>query len=149
MLKGLFNYEKAYRRYAQLFLEDLVRDNIDYAEIRPNFMKSNQLFTDDGMGRIDNRGMIDIIVEEVTKFKKTMAANGHQFGGIKIIYTTPRSVPLEDIEASLQECLKLKQEFPQWIAGTEAPSCCESHEYQSADQRQVTTWLVKKAKVDP
>ena len=41
MMKGLFNYETAYRRYTRLFLEDLMRDNIQYAEIRPNFMTSN------------------------------------------------------------------------------------------------------------
>jgi adenosine deaminase CECR1 len=44
MMKGLFNYETAFRKYTRLFLQDLVKNNIQYAEIRPNFMASNQLF---------------------------------------------------------------------------------------------------------
>lgn len=42
MMKGLFNYEHAYRRYTQLLLAEFVKENIQYAEIRPNFMNTNQ-----------------------------------------------------------------------------------------------------------
>lgn len=42
MMKGLFNYEYASRRYIQLLLAEFVKENIQYAEIRPNFMMSNQ-----------------------------------------------------------------------------------------------------------
>lgn len=43
MMKGLFNYEHAYRRYTRLLLQELYDENIMYAEIRPNFMNSNQV----------------------------------------------------------------------------------------------------------
>src|SRR5690349_11593616 len=49
MMKGLFNYEKAYRTYTRALLKDFARDNIQYAEIRPNFMTENQLWSDDGV----------------------------------------------------------------------------------------------------
>ncbi|KAG6034542.1 hypothetical protein E4U41_006502 [Claviceps citrina] len=117
MMKGLFNYETAYRQYTRRCLEDFVRDNIQYAEIRPTFMESNQLYSDDGTARIDNRGIMGIIIEEVTRFQQDMASKGRYFGGLKVIYTAPRSLPPWEIKQSLEECLCLKQEWPQWIAG--------------------------------
>ncbi|KOS22440.1 Adenosine deaminase CECR1 [Escovopsis weberi] len=85
MMKGLFNYEKAYRRYTAELLRDFVRDGIQYAEIRPNFMSSNQLLSDDGTRTIDNDGIMKIIIEEVTNFKKDPEL-GASFHGLKIIY---------------------------------------------------------------
>ncbi|KAG5917357.1 hypothetical protein E4U42_007264 [Claviceps africana] len=117
MMKGLFNYETAYRRYTRLCLEDFLRDNIQYAEIRPTFMRSNHLYTDDGTARIDNRGIMGIIIEEVTRFQRDAASKGGYFGGLKVIYTAPRSLTPEEVKESLEECLCFKQEWPQWIAG--------------------------------
>ncbi|KAG5984826.1 hypothetical protein E4U55_003044 [Claviceps digitariae] len=117
MMKGLFNYETAFRQYTRRCLEDFLRDNIQYAEIRPTFMKSNQLYTDDGTARIDNHGIMRIIIEEATRFQQDTASKGGYFGGLKVIYTAPRSLPPEEVKQSLEECLCFKQEWPQWIAG--------------------------------
>ncbi|CAI6090301.1 unnamed protein product [Clonostachys chloroleuca] len=117
MMKGLFNYETAYRRYTRLFLEDLMHDNIQYAEIRPNFMSTNQLCRDDGTGSIDNRGIMNIIIGEVEKFKAEMAKGNRLFQGLKVIYCTPRSFSPEKVKEALDECIQFKQEWPQWIAG--------------------------------
>lgn len=120
MMKGLFNYETAYRRYTRLFLEDLLQDNIQYAEIRPNFMTSNQLYHDDGTGPIDNWGIMSIIIGEVERFKAELAeqpSRGRFFSGIKVIYCTPRSFSPDLVKAGLDECIAFKQKWPQWIAG--------------------------------
>ncbi|RCI16655.1 hypothetical protein L249_3296 [Ophiocordyceps polyrhachis-furcata BCC 54312] len=117
MMKGLFNYETAYRTYTRLFLEDLVRDNIMYAEIRPNFMRSNQLYRDDGSGLIDNAGIMRIIIDVVTQFRSELEAAGRHFGGLKVIYCTPRIFAPCEIEAALDECLAFKKLWPEWIAG--------------------------------
>ncbi|GJN73695.1 hypothetical protein PLICBS_007778 [Purpureocillium lilacinum] len=119
MIKGLFNYETAYRTYTRRFLADLVADGILYAEIRPNFMTSNQLYRDDGSGPIDNAGIMDMIVDEVTRFKEELAAaaDGRAFGGIKVIYCTPRVFSPREVEAALDECFEFKQRWPEWIAG--------------------------------
>lgn len=127
MMKGLFNYEKAYCAYTRLFLEDLVRDGILYAEIRPNFMPSNQLYRDDGSGLIDNRGIVRILVDVVSAFGAEMAAAGRRFfGGIKIIYSTPRVFSPDDVAAALDECLEFKKQWPEWIAG-KRPCSTSSH----------------------
>ncbi|PNY27610.1 Adenosine deaminase-like protein [Tolypocladium capitatum] len=117
MMKGLFNYETAYRRYTRLFLEDLMRDNIQYAEIRPNFMTSNQLYRDDGSGPIDNWGIMRMIIDEVNKFQADVATQGRFFGGLKVIYCTPRVFSPREVEVALDECLRFKKHWPEWIAG--------------------------------
>ncbi|KAG6000418.1 hypothetical protein E4U21_005478 [Claviceps maximensis] len=117
MMKGLFNYETAFRQYTRRCLDDFLRDNIQYAEIRPAFMKSNHLYTDDGTARIDNHGIMCIIIEEVTRFQQDTASRGSYFGGLKVVYTAPRSLSPEEVRQSLNECLCFKQEWPQWIAG--------------------------------
>ena len=117
MMKGLFNYETAYRKYTYRCLQDFARDNIQYAEIRPNFMMSNQLYHDDGTGPINNEGIMSIIITEVERFQQDMAAQGKYFGGLKVIYCTPRSMPQPDIQAALAECMEFKKKWPQWIAG--------------------------------
>jgi adenosine deaminase CECR1 len=114
MMKGLFNYETAYRRYTRLILEDFVNDNIQYAEIRPNFMKTNQLWTDDGTQQIDNEGIMRIIMEEYEAFQKE--SRGY-FAGMKIIYCTPRSFSNELVAHALNECIEFKRRWPAWIAG--------------------------------
>lgn len=45
MMAGLFNYEHAYRKYTSMLLDEFEAQNIQYAEIRPNFMKKNQVIT--------------------------------------------------------------------------------------------------------
>ncbi|KAL3302849.1 adenosine/AMP deaminase [Colletotrichum asianum] len=114
MMKGLFNYETAYRKYTKALLEDFVRDKIQYAEIRPNFMAANNLWTDDGTEQIDNEGIMKLIIDEYRKFQ---AGNDKYFGGMKIIYCTPRSLSNTLVKAALAECLKFKKMWPEWVAG--------------------------------
>lgn len=114
MMKGLFNYEQAYRRYTRLCLQEFVDDKIQYAEIRPNFMETNQLWANDGTRQINNAGIVELIIEEYDRFQSD---NRGVFGGLKIIYCTPRSSSREAVRYSLDECLAFKKRWPQWIAG--------------------------------
>lgn len=117
MMKGLFNYERAYREYTRRCLEDFVSDNIQYAEIRPNFMDTNQVWTDDGTRKIDNVGIMEMIIDEVERFQKEKTKDDTYFAGLKIIYCCPRSYPKEKVANGLAECLRFKQRWPKWIAG--------------------------------
>ncbi|KAK2627305.1 hypothetical protein QTJ16_003271 [Diplocarpon rosae] len=103
MMKGLFAYESAFRNYTRACIFDFVRDNIQYAEIRPNFMATNTLKTDDGTGSIGNEGIMRIIDEELKTTMGEIRRDGHYFGGMKVIYCTPRSFKNELVEASLDE----------------------------------------------
>ncbi|KAH8745360.1 hypothetical protein F5883DRAFT_510915 [Diaporthe sp. PMI_573] len=117
MMKGLFNYETAYRKYTRKCLEDFVSDNIQYAEIRPNFMDTNQVWTDDGKGKIDNIGIMEMIIQEVELFRRENKDSDTCFVGLKVIYCCPRSYPTEKVASGLAECLRFKKRWPSWIAG--------------------------------
>jgi adenosine deaminase CECR1 len=117
-MKGLFAYETAFRSYTRACIQDFANDNIQYAEIRPNFMYSNSLKSDDGQRMYGNRDIVKIIEEELEIQKeKINAANGQYFGGMKVIYCTPRSFSNEEVRISLNECIDLKAEFSDLICG--------------------------------
>lgn len=80
-------------------------------------MTSNQLFYDDGTGPIDNWGIMRLIISEVEKFQADMKREGKFFGGLKVIYCTPRSFQPEQVKAALDECIEFKKKWPHWIAG--------------------------------
>ncbi|KAI1766926.1 Metallo-dependent hydrolase [Hypoxylon sp. FL1150] len=149
MMKGLFNYERAFRAYTRKCLEEFIKDNIQYAEIRPNFMKSNQVLLDDGSGSFDNFDLMGLIIEEYENLMKDIGdmdedgqimenrqldaqgqpvfpddtgiprGNGHRpsFSGMKVIYCTPRSFDKALVQYALDECLTMKDRWPQYIAG--------------------------------
>ncbi|KAI1366438.1 hypothetical protein F5Y08DRAFT_327330 [Xylaria arbuscula] len=129
MMKGLFNYETAFRRYTRKCLEEFVKDNVQYAEIRPNFMQTNQILDDSAETKIDNFGTMKCIIEEYEKFMKhigDMGADGkiiddpnHRptFSGLKVIYCTPRSFKREPVKKALEECIEMKKKWPDYIAG--------------------------------
>lgn len=112
MIKGLFSYESAFKAYTRACINDFIDDNIQYAEIRPNF-PSNALVRDNGEGYIDNHGLLRIIQDEI-EYQKT---TGRYFGGMRVIYCTPRSFSNKAIEDSLTECMQLKREFPKLLCG--------------------------------
>lgn len=117
MMKGLFAYESAFRNYTRACIEDFVRDNIQYAEIRPNFMTTNNLKTDDGCGSIANEGIMKIIEEELKTTIDKLNEEGKYFGGLKVIYCTPRSFSRENVKMALDECIDLKLKYPDLLCG--------------------------------
>ncbi|KAG4426393.1 hypothetical protein IFR04_000576 [Cadophora malorum] len=117
MMKGLFAYESAFRNYTRACIMDFVKDNIQYAEIRPNFMATNTLKTDDGTQLIGNEGILSIIDEELKITMKQISESGQYFGGMKVIYCTPRSFKKEQVEASLNECIELKLKYRHLLCG--------------------------------
>ncbi|KAI1742962.1 hypothetical protein F4680DRAFT_457033 [Xylaria scruposa] len=129
MMKGLFNYETAFRRYTRECLEEFVKDNVQYAEIRPNFMQTNQILNDTAETKIDNFGTMELIIEEYEKFMKDIGDMEHDgtivddekhrptFSGLKVIYCTPRSFKRDAVEKALNECIEMKKRWPNYIAG--------------------------------
>ncbi|KAJ9129453.1 Adenosine deaminase CECR1 [Pleurostoma richardsiae] len=114
MMKGLFNYEKAYRLYVRACLHEFVDQNIQYAEVRVTFMGTNQIWRDDGCGQIDNKGIMELIIDECAAFHPD-----RYFAGLKIIYCVPRSFSPDQVMHGLDECLefKLDNKFSGYIAG--------------------------------
>ena len=117
MMKGLFAYESAFRNYTRACIRDFVEDNIQYAEIRPNFMSTNSVKSDDGTVSFGNAEIMSIINEELQHTMAELRRNGEYFGGMKVIYCTPRSFRKDQIEDALNECIELKQKFGNLVCG--------------------------------
>lgn len=116
-MKGLFCYESAFRLYTAACIRDFVQDNIQYAEVRPNFMSTNSIKKDDGSGTIGNVGMVEIIKNQISKTTEELRKEGKYFGGMKVIYCAPRSFHREQIRFALNECIELKRKFPDLMCG--------------------------------
>lgn len=118
-MKGLFTYKSAYINYTRECIKDFVEDNIQYAEVRPNFMITNQLKTDDGTTMLNNEDIMRILDDGV---RNTLAEIKHDgsgyFADMKVIYCTPRSFSNQATSKSLNECIELKKKFPHRICGT-------------------------------
>lgn len=119
MLKGLFGYESAFRRYVGEAIQSFLDDNVMYAEVRPNFF-DKFIMTDDGLGRLNHRAWMTIIQEEIASKMKQLAENGRgeDFRGFKVIYCAPRSIEKKDMKWCLDDCMALKREFPDLICGS-------------------------------
>lgn len=126
-MKGLFNYETAYKEYTTQCLKEFRDDNIQYAEIRPNFMSTNQVWKDDGSDQIDNKGIMEIIIKQYKAFQDEHRREVVK--GLKVIYCTPRSFSNDLVEAALKECLEFKKspDYSRYIAGKSNSVCIGEH----------------------
>lgn len=88
-------------------------------------MTTNQLWNDEGTEKVNNEGIVQIIIDACEEFKARNAANVRagvagakkNFDGIKIIYCTPRSFQPPQVQAALAECIEFKKRWPGYIAG--------------------------------
>lgn len=115
-MKGLFGYESAYRAYTKQVIQSFVDDNIQYAEVRPNF-PANVLTRDDGASNINNEGLCELIIEETEAKILSLKKANVFFGGMKVIYCCPRSFERKIVKKALDECISLKKKFPKLICG--------------------------------
>ncbi|KAI9734177.1 MAG: hypothetical protein M1818_006949 [Claussenomyces sp. TS43310] len=115
MIKGLFGYESAFRDYTRELIRSFVKDGIQYAELRPNF-PSNVLPRDDASANINNAALCQIIIDEVRAAKANLKP-GQFFYGVKVIYCAPKLRPAANMATNLNECIALKQQFPNLICG--------------------------------
>jgi len=119
MLKGLFGYESAFRRYVGEAIQSFLDDNVMYAEVRPNFF-DKFIMTDNGMGKLNHFDWMTIIQEEIASKMKQLAerGRGEDFRGFKVIYCAPRSIGKKDMKWCLDDCMALKRKFPDLICGS-------------------------------
>ncbi|KAG9191576.1 adenosine deaminase CECR1 [Alternaria panax] len=116
-MRGLLLYQSAFTEHFRLVLRDLVADNISYAEIRVAFHRYNDVWTDDGTHTIPRPELLKLMNDIIKSEVATAAAAGKTFYGVKIIFSALRSGKMEDMEYVMDECIALKQEYPELICG--------------------------------
>lgn len=117
--KGLLNYEGIFRWYIGAAIDNMVLENVMYVEFRPMWL-DKFIPSTDGLGKLSHEDQINIIKEELDKKKKELKRKGkldcYPFG-IKIIYSTPRSIPKTRMRSEIKDCIKLKLKYPDIICG--------------------------------
>lgn len=122
--KGLVNYESVYRWYIGAAIDNMIGENVMYAELRPMLLDKT-IPSDDGTRLLDHKDQMNIIIEEVRRKQAELKAEGRldKFPfGLRIIYCTPRSLPRQRMQTELEDCIKLKLQFPDLICGTTTKS---------------------------
>ncbi|KAI0340075.1 Metallo-dependent hydrolase [Trametopsis cervina] len=114
----LIHYLPVWRDYVREFFLSSIEDGISYLEVRINFL-FRFIYGEDGEENVSHSTMLseyDRILEEI---KRDMRDQGREdeFIGSKIIYSTIRFIPPEELEWYLEDCIALKQQFPHLIAG--------------------------------
>ncbi len=80
-------------------------------------MATNSLKTDDGESSIGNEGIMKIINEELHRTIDQLREENEYFGGMKVIYCTPRSFSKTQVKDALSECIKLKNKYRDLLCG--------------------------------
>jgi adenosine deaminase CECR1 len=97
----------------------MIKHKVMYAELRPMLMDKT-IPSDDGESKLDHNMQMELILDEIRKYQDELRASNqlHKFPfGLKIIYCTPRSIPKEWMQREIQDCIKLKLQFPDLICG--------------------------------
>ena len=114
------NYERVFTWYIGQAIDNMIKDGVMYAELRPMLLDKS-IPSDDGLDKLDHSKQMRIIIREVQKKQDALAEQGKldlfPFG-LKIIYCAPRSIPKPMMQKEIQDCIKLKKEFPELICGT-------------------------------
>jgi adenosine deaminase CECR1 len=92
-------------------------DGLQYAEIRVGFNTGFSITSDDGARKLNQRDIICLFREVLKKELPRLHREGHEFEGVKIIWACLRNSHRETINRSMDECIELKQEFPDLICG--------------------------------
>ena len=73
----------------------------------------------DGKDILDNVKQMELILDAVHEKERILAkGDPEKFPfGLKIVYSTPRSIPKEKMKEELQHCIELKIRFPDLICG--------------------------------
>ena len=90
-----------------------------YAELRPMLLDKS-IPDDDGRGQLSNATQMELILECVERKMADLKRAGREDEfpfGLKIIYCTPRSIPRELMRREMQDCLSLKEQYPDLICG--------------------------------
>jgi len=95
-----------------------IADGISYMEPRINFY--HKYMSDaDGNETVPHREWLLDFGRAISEVRRMLKEQGREevFVGAKVIYTTVRILSPEEIEWYLEDCITLKQEFPDLIAG--------------------------------
>jgi adenosine deaminase CECR1 len=123
VVRGFIYYETAWRYLWKATLKALIKENIQYAEIRFVLAKGNTVLSNDGARNLSFNEMLHIVQECILEERERCKSGNIVFHGIRIIYTMLRKCATEDMEWAMNNCISLKEKFPDLICGQFSSLC--------------------------
>lgn len=116
--RDVIRFTPIFTAYVREFLLSSIEDGISYVEARVNFLFKT-FFGPDGRNTLTHRDMLKIFGSVVQEVNDEMKRKGREdeFIGARIIYCTVKVVTPEELGWYTEDCLALKKEFPDLIAG--------------------------------
>ncbi|EUC63198.1 adenosine deaminase-like protein [Rhizoctonia solani AG-3 Rhs1AP] len=118
LARGITCYEPILKRSLRQTMLSLFEDGVCYAEIRVNFSYKADIWTD-GSETLSHHDYLALFGNVVREVKDQMKLEGREdeFIGAKLIYTVYRTFDKDKLWWYLEDCMALKTEFPDLIAG--------------------------------
>ncbi|KXH62208.1 hypothetical protein CSAL01_10593 [Colletotrichum salicis] len=117
VMRSMMCYETAYCGQFRRILWKFAQDGISYAEIRLALNYNFTIQSDDGKQSYGHQEIIQML-EGIQKDElPRITASGLVFHGVKLIYACNRSASREAMKSCMETCIKMKQQFPDFICG--------------------------------
>ncbi|CAE6486001.1 unnamed protein product [Rhizoctonia solani] len=115
---GMIRYEPVMKQYMRQVMLSSIEDGISYVELRINFFYKLAI-REDGAETLEHRDYLILLGEVIQEVKEKMKTESREdeFVGAKVIYSTLRFVNNQELLWYLEDCMALKKEFPDLIAG--------------------------------
>ncbi|EUC63201.1 adenosine deaminase-related growth factor [Rhizoctonia solani AG-3 Rhs1AP] len=115
---GMIRYEPVMKQYMRQVMLSSIEDGISYIELRINFFYKLGI-REDGAETLGHQDYLRLLGEVIQEVKGKMKAENRkdEFIGAKVIYTTLRFIDNQELLWYLEDCMTLKKEFPDLIAG--------------------------------
>ncbi|KAI9889762.1 MAG: hypothetical protein M1814_004964 [Vezdaea aestivalis] len=114
VVEGLFQYEPIFRRCLRQMFKDLVDDGVKWVEFRMCFVGPYRRHGSK-KDEVGHEEMVAALWEEINIFTHTEEGKG--FWGVRLIWTTLRSMISSDVLDDMLECIQAKKAYPELIAG--------------------------------
>ncbi|KAF7359717.1 Adenosine deaminase CECR1-A [Mycena venus] len=115
---SLLTFTPLWEPYIYEFLRSSVEDGISYVEVRVNFFPK-YMVGGDGQENVPHSAWLKSFDDTLNRFKADLKQQGREdeFIGARIIYSTVRSISVEELDWFCEDCIALKKEFPHLIVG--------------------------------
>ncbi|KAL7813050.1 hypothetical protein V8C26DRAFT_171064 [Trichoderma gracile] len=115
VIRSMLCYETAYREHFRRVLWRFAQDGIMYAEIRVALNYGFAIKSDDGTQELRQKEVLQILQQVLQEETPKIHAAGHLFYGVKVIYACMRSSSREAMLLCMDNCIEMKQLFPDLI----------------------------------
>ncbi|KAF2258443.1 Metallo-dependent hydrolase [Lojkania enalia] len=114
ILGSLIYYEPIYRKFVRMMCKQLLDDGVYYVDMRSAFYTPYRPLGQEEFDP-DFFNMLDHMEDEIEKFKAS--EEGKDFWGGRMIWTSLRAFEKRQVIESMKQCIEMKLEFPNLIAG--------------------------------